>query len=102
MPIQNEDLPPVPEGDEELQPVEEGDGSVWSVSMMEMTPILMKVDKMKNFFPIHLRAEAGQSQWLFWIARQGRLDLGYRVWHLQNSVKNATIATLTDASRCVA
>ena len=39
---------------------------------------------------------------LSWIARQGRPDLGYRVSRLQSSVKNATIATLADANRCVA
>ena len=39
---------------------------------------------------------------LSWIGRQGRPDLGYRVSRLQSSVENATIATLTDANRCVA
>ena len=39
---------------------------------------------------------------LSWIARQGRPDLGYRVSRLHSSVKNAAIATLTDANRCVA
>ena len=38
---------------------------------------------------------------LAWVARQGRPDLGYRVSRLQSSVKDATVATLTEANRVV-